>query len=115
MNTICDYHDIYLKAGVLVLAGVFEKFFNTCSEYYGLDPCHYFSSPGLSWGGMLKLTEIELGFISDIDMYSFVEKEMRRLFLTLLKDLVKPAINICNHMMIVNQINVLFIWTQVIS
>ena len=48
MNTICDYHDIYLKAGVLVLAGVFEKFFNTSSEYYGLDPCHYFSSPGLS-------------------------------------------------------------------
>ena len=48
MNIICDYHDIYLKTGVLLLAGVFEKFFNTCSEYYGLDPCHYFSSPGLS-------------------------------------------------------------------
>ena len=54
---------------------------------------------------MLKLTEIELEFISDIDMYLFVEKEMRRLFLTLLKDLVKPVINICNHMMIVNQVN----------
>ena len=89
----------------MLLASVFEKFFSTCSEYYGLDPCHYFSSPGLSWGGMLKLTGIELEFISDIDMYSFVEKEMRRLFLTLLKDLVKPVINICNHMMIVNQVN----------
>ena len=45
-----DYHDRYLKtekADVLLLADVFEKFISTCLEYYGLDPCHYFSSPGL--------------------------------------------------------------------
>ena len=26
--------------------------------YYGLDSCYYFSSPGLSWGAMLKMTKI---------------------------------------------------------
>ena len=46
MNTMGDYHNLYLKTGVLLLA-IFEKFINTCLEYYGLDPCHYFSSPGL--------------------------------------------------------------------
>ena len=62
-----DYHDLYLKTDVLLLADVFEKFMNTCLGYCGLDPCHYFSSPGLSWDAMLKMTEIELHLISDID------------------------------------------------
>ena len=77
MNTKGDYHDLYLKTDVLFLADVFEKFINTCLEYYGLDPCHYFSSPGLSWDAMLKMTKIELELISDNDMSLFIEKEMR--------------------------------------
>ena len=48
-----DYHDHYVKKDVLLLA-VFEKFIDTCLKFYGLDPCHYFSSPGLSWDAMLK-------------------------------------------------------------
>ena len=77
MNTIGDYHDLYIKTDVLLLADVFEKFIKTCLDYYGLDPCHYFSSPGLSWDAMLKVTGIELDLISDIDMHLFIEKGMR--------------------------------------
>ena len=58
-------------------ADVFENFIKTCLEYYGLDPCHYFSSPRLSWDAMLKMTGIELELISDIDMHLFIEKGMR--------------------------------------
>ena len=39
--------------------------------------CHYFSSPGLSWNAMLKVTKIELDLISDTDMHLFIEKGMR--------------------------------------
>ena len=49
MSTMGDYHDLYLKTDVLFLDNVFEKLINTCLDYYGLDPSHYFSSPGLSW------------------------------------------------------------------
>ena len=42
------YHNHYLKEHVLSLADVFEKFIDTCLKFYKLDPCHYFSSPGLS-------------------------------------------------------------------
>ena len=42
MNTIGDYHELYLKTDVLLLAGVFEKFIGTCLDCYGLDPCHFF-------------------------------------------------------------------------
>ena len=38
MNTVVDYHDLYLKADVLLLADAFKKFINTSLEYYGLDP-----------------------------------------------------------------------------
>ena len=77
MNTMGDYHGLYLKTDVLLLADVFEKFINTCLDYYGLDPSHYFSSPRLSWDEMLKITKMELELISDIDMHLFIEKRMR--------------------------------------
>ena len=68
-----DYHDHYLKKDVLLLADVYEKF-DKCLKYYGLDPCHYFSSPGLTWDAMLKMTDIKLEKISDIEKYLFIEK-----------------------------------------
>ena len=49
MKNMGDYHNQHLKKDVLLLADVFEKFIGTCLKYYGLDPCHYFSSPGLTW------------------------------------------------------------------
>ena len=72
-----DYHDHYLKKDVLLLADVFEKFIDTCLKYYGLDPCHYFSSPGLNWDAMLKKTDANLEKISDIGKYLFIEKGSR--------------------------------------
>ena len=77
MNKMGDYHDLYLTTDVLLLADVFEKFINTCLEYYELNPCHYFSSPGLSWDAMLKMTGIELELISDSNMHYFIKKGMR--------------------------------------
>ena len=88
MKNMGDYHNHYLKKDVLLLADVFEKFINTCLKFYGLDPCHYFSSLGLSWDAMLKMTGVKLEKISDIDKYLFIEK-----FLTLLKDMLKQIIN----------------------
>ena len=77
MNSMGDYHDLYLNPDVLLLADVFEKLIKTCLDYYGLDLCHYFSSPGLSWDAMLKMTGIELELISDIDMHLFINKGLR--------------------------------------
>ena len=77
INTLGDHHDLYLKTNVLLLANVFEKFSRICLNYYGLDPCHYFSAPGLSWDAMLKMTKIKLETILDIDVHLFIEKGMR--------------------------------------
>ena len=56
---------------MLLLADVFEKFIFTCLKYYDLDPCHYFSAPGLSWDAMLKMAGVTLEKISDLDKYMF--------------------------------------------
>ena len=48
----------YLKKDILLLlAGLIEKIFFMCLKHYGLDPCHYFNAPGLSWDVMLKITK----------------------------------------------------------
>ena len=60
------------KKNVLLLADVFEKFIDTCLKFYKLDPCHYYSSPGLGWDAMLKMTGVRLEKISDINMYLLV-------------------------------------------
>ena len=72
-----EYHDLYLKADVLLLVYVFAKFVETCLNYYRLDPCHYYGSPGLSSDAMLKMTRIKLELVSDVDIHLFIEKEMR--------------------------------------
>ena len=72
-----EFHDLYLKTDVSLLADVFEKFIKTCLEYYKLDPCHYFSSPGLRRDAMLKMTGVELELISNINMHLFIEKGIR--------------------------------------
>ena len=59
MKNMGDYRAHYLKKDVLQLADVCEKVIATCLKNYGLDPCHYFSSPGLSWDAMLKMTGVK--------------------------------------------------------
>ena len=77
IRTLGDYHDLYLVSDVLLLTDVFENFRKTCMQYYKLDPCHYFTSPGLSWDAMLKMTNMKLELMTDIDMFQFIEKGMR--------------------------------------
>ena len=47
MKTIKDYHNLYVKCDVLLLADVFEKFKNNSLGNYGLCPSHYLSKPVL--------------------------------------------------------------------
>ena len=76
-RTLGDYHDVYLKSDVILLADVFEGFRDTAMETYKLDPAHYFTAPGFSWDSMLKYTGVELDLLDDPDMYLMVESGIR--------------------------------------
>ena len=77
IKNLGEYHHLYLKTDVLLLCDVFEKFISVCTEDYVFDPCHYFSSPGLSWDAILKMTGIRLEKVGDIDVHLLLEKGMR--------------------------------------
>ena len=53
-----DYHDLYLRTDVALLANVFEAFRDTSLRHYTLDPAHFYTSPGLAWRTCLKRTGI---------------------------------------------------------
>ena len=77
IRNLGQYDPLYLKTDFLLLCDVFEKFIKTCLKYYFLDHCHYFSSPGLSFDAMLKMTGIKLEKINDINIHLFIEKGVR--------------------------------------
>ena len=68
-----EYHDLYLKIDVLLLAEIFENFRNVCLKNYELDPAHYYTSPGLSWDALLKFSGQKLELLIDINMIQFIE------------------------------------------
>ena len=74
MKTMRDYHNLYLKTDVLLLADVFENFRNVCVENYKLDPAWYYTAPGLTWDACLKKTEVRLELLNDVDMLLMIEK-----------------------------------------
>ena len=77
IKNLGEYHDLYLKSDVLLLADVFEEFRNICLENYSLDPAWYYTSPGLSWDALLKHSKVNLELLSDPDMLLMFEKGIR--------------------------------------
>ena len=77
MKTLKDYLKLYNISDVLLLADVFENFRDLCLKNYGLDPVHYYTAPGLAWEAMLKMTNINLELLSDVDKLLMIEKGIR--------------------------------------
>ena len=48
-----------------------------CRRQYGLDPAHYYTSPGLPCDALLKKTGVELELLTDYDQPLFIEKGIR--------------------------------------
>ena len=76
-NTLLDYHNLYLKTDVLLLADSFEKYRNFFLEHHQVDPCYCFSAPGLTWECGLKYTNVELELLTDYDQLLMFEKGIR--------------------------------------
>jgi len=77
MKRFREYHDLYLLTDVVLLADVFENFRNVCLKNYELDPCWYYSAPGLAWIACLKKNEVKLKLLSDPDMLLMIEQGIR--------------------------------------
>jgi hypothetical protein len=72
-----EYHDLYLKTDVLLLADVFEEFRRFAQDTYLLDPCHYLTLPSYAWDACLRYTGAKLELLQDPNMYTFFENGIR--------------------------------------
>lgn len=76
-KTFQDYHNLYNKTDVLLLADVFENFRKLCMNNYKLDPAWYYTSPGLAWDALLKITKVNLELIHDRQILDIIENGIR--------------------------------------
>ena len=76
-KTLGEYHDVYLKTEVLLLADIFENFREICLKHYKIDPAYFYTAPGLAWITALKITEIKLELLTDLNVFLMFEKGIR--------------------------------------
>ena len=77
INNLGEYHDLYVRSDMLLLADIFENFRQSCLKNYKLDPAHFVSLPGLAWQACLKKTNVELELLTDYDILLMVEEGIR--------------------------------------
>jgi hypothetical protein len=73
IKNLGEYHDLYLKTVVILLADIFENFRNFGMSKYGLAPAYYYTLPGFVWDSMLKMTNVKIELLTDIDNIYFLK------------------------------------------
>ena len=58
MKTFQEYHDLYLKLDVLLLADVFQAFQKMIKDKFNLDPAYYIFVPSFAEDVLYKLLHI---------------------------------------------------------
>ena len=77
IKNVGEYHDLYLKTDVILLANMFEAFRDTCLEHYKFDPAHFYTSPGLALKACLKKVEVKLELLTKPYMLLMFEHRIR--------------------------------------
>ena len=76
-KNLTEYQNLYLQSSKLLLADVFENFWNMCLETCDVDLATFLSAPGLAWQSPLEKTNLKLDLLTDIDLLLMVEKSIR--------------------------------------
>lgn len=78
-KTMGDYHDLYLKIDVFLLAEVYESFRSILINETGLDPANYLSIPSFALDEAMKRTKVKLDLFNDEeqDKYMYIERGIR--------------------------------------
>ena len=94
IHNLGDYHDLYLRTDVVLLANVYEAFREMCLEDDKLDPAHFYTSPGLAWKACLKHTGIRLKLLTDPDMLLMFERGIRSGITQAVHNMLQPTTHI---------------------
>ena len=73
MNTLGEYHNLYLISDILLLADVFTVSRWMCVSYYKIDPVHCYTTPGLSWQAAIRMIDVTFELLDNVEMHQFIE------------------------------------------
>lgn len=68
---------MYLKVDVLLPADVIENFYTICMKTYELNSWHDFTARKFAFNSILKITQVELQLVTDIDTVMCIERRVR--------------------------------------
>ena len=72
MINLRDYDNFYFLTELLLLVNMLKKFRDMCLHFFT-----FYTSPNLSWQAALKMTDVELDFLTDIDQHLFINEGTR--------------------------------------
>jgi len=78
MKNFEEYHDLYLKTDILLLADVFMNYTIMCLKDDGLDSFHYISVLEIFNNFLYKNNEVKLKLMIDMDEYLIVKNSIYR-------------------------------------
>ena len=77
MKNMCQYMETYCTCDTLLLAEIFETFRTECLINFEIEPCHFISLPGFAFQSFLKVTNANLEYITDPDLYKMLSENLR--------------------------------------
>ena len=77
MKCMKDYMEVYCMCDTLLLAEVFETFRSESMFNFEIDPCHFISLPGFAFQAFLKITEVNLDYITDPQLFEMLSQNLR--------------------------------------
>ena len=70
IKNLGEYHDLYVQSDTTQLADIFEQFRTLCLNEYKLDPAYFCTTPGLAFEACLKMNNVKLELLTDIDVFN---------------------------------------------
>ena len=68
---------LYIKNDVFLLTDIFQNYIDTCKKAYGVNPLSSYSTPIFTWKAGLKMTGVNLDYITDDKLRLLLENNMR--------------------------------------
>jgi hypothetical protein len=76
-QNLLQFMEFYMLLDTVLLSAFFTKYRQLTYRKYGLEVCHFWSAPGLSFKAAFKFTKAKVQLLSDPDMYQFFERQTR--------------------------------------
>uniref|UniRef100_A0A2S2NAY5 DNA-directed DNA polymerase n=1 Tax=Schizaphis graminum TaxID=13262 RepID=A0A2S2NAY5_SCHGA len=77
IKNLREFTSLYNLIDVLLLTDIMENFRDISLANYKLDPLYYYTTPGFAWNSMLRMTNIKLDLLTDVDQILMFESGIR--------------------------------------